>query len=359
MEEAVSPYGDGDGVQSGQGQQRHDARLPGPVKNDHGGVIGQLEQAGSPAAGKEGLVQRLQHALRVSGNFQSLRLVPYEGATVAARIGRAVLGQSARPGSGPNPVCLKVHCLGRFETSSDGNHVERWQSVKARSVFQYLLARRGQPVAKEILAEMLWPGCAPRVAGNNLKAAVYGLRRTLRDILGGGRTSACLLYVQGSYLISPEIDLWVDVDEFERHCALGRRFEKGHREPEAVREYEKAEALYRGDYLENEPCEEWTLMLREALIDSYLLVLGRLAEHSLRDFDYDGCIAYSQKILSKDPCREDAYRRLMTCHGRLNQRSRALRWYEICRRTVRTELDAEPDDETSALYHRLLKNQPI
>jgi DNA-binding SARP family transcriptional activator len=353
MEEAIIPHGGINNV------PQDTARLLRQVKNDYRGVQKQLEQVGSAVAEREGLVERLQHALHVSGNFQSLRLASSGAAAPVARIGRAILGQPARPGTGPKPVCLKVRCLGKFETSSDGKQVERWQSVKARSVFQYLLARPGQPVAKEVLAEILWPECAPRVAGNNLKAAVYGLRRTLRGILGSGRTSPCLLYLQGSYLIGPEIDLWVDVEEFKRHCALGRRFERGHRLPEAIQEYEKAEALYRGDYLENEPCEEWTLLLREALIDDYLFVLGKLAEHSLQDSDYDGCMTYSQKMLGKDPCREDAYRRLMTCHSRLSQRNRALRWYEICRRAVRTDLDAEPDTETSALYHRLLKNLPV
>ena len=128
---------------------------------------------------------------------------------------------------------------------------------------------------------------------------------------------------------------------------------------EAIKEFELAEALYRDDYLEDEPYEEWTLLRREALKDTYVTILGKLADHSIGAADYESCIIYCQKILVKDPCREDAYRRLMRCYSRLGQRNRALRWYEICRRTIQAELDTTPDRETTTLYHRLLRGEPI
>ena len=361
MEEESIPYVRSDGVDHASRGQWHDTiQLLRLVQSDYKGVRRQLEQVGSTIAERESLVsQRLQYALQVSGNFQTLRLVAYATGSPVAQIGKAILGQVTCPKIEPKSIHLRVCCLGKFETYSDLKRVERWQSVKAKSVFQYLLTRPRQPVVKEVLTEMLWPECDPRTAGNNLKSAIYGLRRTLDDILESNRDFPCLLFMQGSYLINPEIDLWVDVDEFQQHWALGRRFEKENKLPEAIREYEKAEALYRGDYLEDEPYEEWTLLRREALIDTYLLILGKLAEYSLKNADYDGCITYSQKILTKDPCREDAYRRLMTCYSRLRQRNRALRWYEMCRRTVQSELDTTPDHETSALYHQLLKNEPI
>ena len=207
--------------------------------------------------------------------------------------------------------------------------------------------------------EMLWPECDPRSAGNNLKAAIHGLRQTLGSIFEGKKGFDYMLFSQGSYLINPEIDLWLDVDEFERHWALGQRFEKDQKFSEAMRQYEMAETLYRGDYLEDEPYEEWTLLRREALKDTYLLILGKLADYSMNNGDYASCVTYSQKILAKDSCREDAYRRLMCCYNRLGQRNRALHWYEICRRIIKAELDAAPDPETSALHQRLLRNEPI
>lgn len=231
--------------------------------------------------------------------------------------------------------------------------------MKAKSVFEYLMTRPREPVVKDVLMETLWPDCDPQAASNNLKAAIHGLRQTLSRLFHKKESFPYVVFLQGSYLINPEVEWWVDVEQFDQHWVLGRRLEKEGKLAEAMREFEQAEALYRGDYLEDEPYEEWTLLRREALRDTYLIILGKLADHSMGTADYEGCIIYCQKVLTKDACREDAYRRLMRCYSRLGQRNRALRWHEICRRTIQAELDTTPDQETTALHHQLLRNESI
>jgi len=348
-----SDYGDG-----AQWQETiHLLRL---VQSDYQGTRNQLEKVTHALREKEAVVsQRLQYALLTSGGYQALCLVPYGAGTIVSQMGTAVLGGIARPSVLPSLMRLEVRCLGRFEVRSAWKPVERWQSVKAKSVFQYLMSRPKEPIIKDVLMETLWPECAPQAASNNLKAAMHGLRRTLSHLFHEKESFPYVLFLQGSYLINPKIELWVDVEEFEQHWVLGRRLEREGKVSEARREFELAEKLYRGDYLEDEPYEDWTLLRREALKDTYLIILGKLADHSMGTTDYESGIAYCQKILAKDPCREDAYRQLMRCYSRLGRRNRALRWYEICCRTIQAELDTTPDHETTTLYHQLLRDEPI
>jgi DNA-binding SARP family transcriptional activator len=63
--------------------------------------------------------------------------------------------------------------------------------------------------------------------------------------------------------------------------------------------------------------------------------------------------------LGKDPCREDAYRRLMCCYSRLEQRNRAIGWYRLCEKTIKRELEVSPDRSTFALYQKLLNDEYI
>ena len=329
------------------------------VQSDYQGARKQLEQVSHTLAEREALVsQRLQYALLASGGYRALCLIPYGTGTAENQMGKAILGGTIQHSALPGLMRLEVRCLGRFEISSGWKPVERWQSVKAKSVFQYLMARPREPIIKDVLMETLWPDCDPRSASNNLKAAIHGLRQTLSQLFGNKESFPYVHFLQGSYLMNPQVELWVDVENFERHWTRGRHFEKTDNLTEAVREYELAEALYRGDYLEDEPYEEWTLLRREALKDTYVTILGKLADHSMETNDYESCISYCQKILAKDSCREDAYQRLMRCYSRLGRRNRALRWYEICRRTIQAELDTTPDHETTALYHRLLRDEP-
>ena len=330
------------------------------MQSDYEGARAQLDRVSQSLADSESLLnERLQYALMESTGCRTLCLAPSQLGAAVSLLGGVVLGEIAPPRALPRTARLEVRCLGTFDVSSRGRSVIRWQSSKARTVFQYLLVRPGEPVPREILMEALWPECDPQAAGNNLKAAVHGLRQTLGGILDDGDAQAGILFVQGRYQLSRGVELWLDVDEFEQHWTAGRRLEKQGRPADAVLEFEAAAALYRGDYLQDEPYEEWTLLRREKLRDIYFAVAGRLADNAMSVGDYEAAIAYCQKVTDKDPCREDVYRRLMRCYSRLGQRHRALRWYEICRRTVRAELDAEPDPETEALYRRLLANEAL
>ncbi len=330
------------------------------MRHDYQGARKQLEQISLQLAEREALVnQHLQHVFLSSQGYHTLCLTEYQTDASVNRMGDIVLGEVVLPARVPSLTNIEVYFLGRFEVRSSIGQVDRWNSIKAKSVFQYLLMKPHQPTTREALMEALWPECTPQAAGNNLKAAVHNLRLTLNALFDEPESMQYIIFRQGSYLLNPEINLWTDVELFENCWAAGRKLEKEQKPAEALREFEKAEALYRGDYLEDETYEEWTLLRREALKDTYLMILSKLADHSLQIADYESCIHYSQKILAGDNCREDTYRRLMYCYAKLGQRNRALRWYDICCQTNKAELDAMPDNETSNLYYKILKDEAV
>ncbi|MBL7208511.1 MAG: winged helix-turn-helix domain-containing protein [Dehalococcoidia bacterium] len=262
----------------------------------------------------------------------------------------------------PLTTSFRAYCFGSFELHLNGRKLDKWPSLKAKSLLKFLMSRRGKVTAKDVLIETLWPNCNPEVGSHNLKSAVYALRQALgRNEANNDSKTYCPFVVlsERQYLIAPNLDLWVDVDEFEQSWIVGRRLEREGRTEEATRHYQSAEELYRGDYMEDEPYAEWTLLRREALKDTYLAILGKLANTSLRTAEYQNCITYCQKILAKDSCHEEAYRWLIRCYSRLGQRHRALQWYNLCVTTLRRELDTTPDRETTALQHQLVHQDPI
>lgn len=302
---------------------------------------------------------------RVAG--EQLRYLLDTVTTVATRIdGKKTgnIGEYNAPGSlvPPQMVFLRAYCFGNFEVYLNEKRLDKWSSLKAKSLLKFLISRRGKPVAKDVLVETLWPNCSPEVGSNNLKSAIYALRQALRQ--GGlnddNKTNYPFVqFSEARYMLSPKLGLWVDVDDFENVWTTGQRLEKQGDIEGAAKQYQLAEELYRGDYLEDEPYTEWTLLRREALKDVYLAVLGKLASISFRANDYEKCIMYSQKILSKDSCHEEAYRGLIRCYVRLGQRHRAQQWYNLCAATLKRELDSMPDRETKSLYHQLLDQDPL
>ena len=192
--------------------------------------------------------------------------------------------------------------------------------------------------------DALWPDPDTAPAGTALKVVVHRVRKLLRQTARHLEIQA----TEDGYRLDGA-DLWVDVEEFERSCVEARRHENEGQFGDAAACYARAATLYRGDFLEDVP-DEWVVLRRERLKDLYLLALARLTDAAFADLDYEQCIERCQQILAHDPCREQAYRVLMLCYAHLGQRGRVRRWYEVCVRTLRGELDVDPEPDTQATY---------
>jgi DNA-binding SARP family transcriptional activator len=205
------------------------------------------------------------------------------------------------------PPSLAVYCLGPFRVYQDDRLIADWPSGKGKCIFKYMIAKRGRPIPKDILMDLFWRDANPEAARNNLNVAIYGLRQAFRAVRPD---FAHILFQNDCYLLNPAMAVWVDVEEFEQRYGAGQSFERRGRLAEAMGEYEVAEGLYQGDFLEEDLYEDCLIPRREGLKDSYLVVLDRLSRYYLEEKRYVACIHVCQKILAKDDCREDAHRRL-------------------------------------------------
>lgn len=259
--------------------------------------------------------------------------------------------------SGPCTVdgpTLQIRCLGRFEVRRDGVLISEWRRDKARTLFKHLVDRR-HPVHRDILVELLWPESDSRAASNCLRVTLHALRQALGRASGTADALVDYVKLDGTNVsLNHHAGLWIDVEAFSENIEAGFRFERDHRMSEALRCYEAAEALYRDDYLVEDLYEDWTLVRREELKDQYLMIVTHLADACLTRRDQMGCIIRCHRILEKDPCREDAYCRLMRCYAELGQVSQALHWYDLCVLTLRKELDIAPSEQTTHMRELII-----
>lgn len=249
---------------------------------------------------------------------------------------------------------LRVCLLGPFSTSIDGQPLAAWPSNKAKALFKYLVTHRRRRVPREQLMEALWPGGDLEASSNSLRVAVHALRQVLAAASGRQEREAFILFEGNAYTFSCNLEFSVDMEEFERRWQVGRILAKEDDWDRATKEFEAAESLYQGDFLEDDPYEEWTLVRREALRDVQLAILGKLAESFFKLGDYEGCILRCQKILEHDTRREDVYQWLMRCHAGLGQPGRVRQWYETCVRIFEREFGLAPSRETRELYRQLM-----
>jgi DNA-binding SARP family transcriptional activator len=252
------------------------------------------------------------------------------------------------------PPSLVIYCLGPFRVYNNEQLIEKWPGHKCKSIFKYMIIHRKRPIHREILMDLFWRDADPEAARRNLYQAIYNLRQALQT---GDPEFPYILCEDSCYRLNPELELWVDSEAFTLHYQAGQRLERESPLHEAIIAYELAENLYEGEFLVEDRYEDWSLVHRENLKHKYLDILDRLSQHYFDQGQLAMCIISCQKILTKDNCREDAYRRLMRCYLRQGQCHLALRQYHLCVETLEQELNVPPMPATIELYHEIQKSR--
>jgi DNA-binding SARP family transcriptional activator len=250
---------------------------------------------------------------------------------------------------------LSAYTLGNFRlTINDGKLLES-PGGRALAVFKYLLTNQSHLVSRDVLMDTLWQDAEPNSARNRLNVALHSLRSALRSLT----KTPIVLFGEGNYFFNPDIQVWVDFEEFERHLQAGRQLEAAGQLPGAITEYEIAASLYQGDFLEEDLYDDWPVLPRERLRVAYLDVLDRLSQIYFGRSQYAASVALCQQILERDNCREDAHCRLMRCFSRQGQSRLALRQYQICVDALRQELDIDPEPATTQLAERIRRREAV
>ena len=251
---------------------------------------------------------------------------------------------------------VMAYLLGPFTLVVNGQPIEAWHGTRGRSVLKYLLAHHGRPVPRDVLMDAFWRDIGHAAARNSLNVALSNLRRTLRPALGDVQP---ILHEAGAYRLNPDLDLWVDVDEFEQRAERGFQLHAAGELAGAASELARATSLYRGPYQEDDPYAETAILTRDRLRVLFLEVLDQLGDVAFVQGRYDDCIALAQAMLGHDRCREDAHRRIMRCYGRQSRTDLALRQYQACVAALRDELDVEPSPASTELYAAIRQHRAV
>jgi len=245
---------------------------------------------------------------------------------------------------------VAAHALGPLEVRVGGHLVPRWNSLKARAVFQYLLVHQDRPTRRDVLMALQWPDHSHNSARNNLNVALYSLRNTL----GPGQVAQPILHRDGCYMLNPELDWWIDRNEFLSALDHARLARQAGRLENVVNSYHKAISLYRGPLFEDDCAGEWYLPEQRRLKDLYGQALERVAEIHFQLGELPEALQFCQLGLSHDQCSEAVHRLLMRCYASRRQQQLVSRQYQACSAALREELGVSPSDETTRLLHELI-----
>ncbi len=245
--------------------------------------------------------------------------------------------------AGPLSVLIRsapavaIQTLGEFRVIRDGIPIPNtaWQSKKARDLLKILVARR-RPTPRDQLMELLWPGVGPTVAGNRLSV----LLSTVRDVLQPHPAGEAPLTAADGAVSLDRAQVSVDVEDFLAHAHTAfDAYRTG--EPDATAQLLAAIAAHTGDFLENDPYQEWASAIAEEVRAAHIALLRALTVR-LRDAGAtDDAVRYTLRLLEQDRYDEQAYRTLIGVLFHAGRLGEARRHYQNYVRRM-AEIDVRP-----------------
>ncbi len=242
------------------------------------------------------------------------------------------------------PPKLTIRALGRIEVLIDGKVINNseWQTLVARDLFFCLLAHPAG-LTKEEVGLLFWPDAAPTELKTRFKNAIYRLRGALNQDV--------ILFENEIYRFNQGVDYEYDLEAFLQKVAEGKRTA----DPAArIEAYQAAATLYRGSYLPD-IVETWVWAERERVQQIFVEMMLRLAHLQFEAEDYQAALESCQRLLTDDPCLEDAHRLSMRIHAATGNQVGVARQFAQCQRALQEEIDAPPSRQTEELYALLMR----
>src|SRR5437868_8108150 len=247
--------------------------------------------------------------------------------------------------SGPGQ---RITAFGRTRVDTpEGPLRGEWLQQRPGQLLKYLVCERNRVVPADVIAETLWPGTGRQGLGN-VRYFMHALREKLEPERPRGGRSSFIVTVQGGYAIDRR-NVRVDADDFDEAISQGLEAASRSDDEFAGERLKDALALYRGDFLADEPYAEWALDERDRLHNLAGRALRALTKIMLGRHELDAVAEYLEQLAELQPLDGEAHRDLLAVWLAQGRRTEAARRYAIYRTRTLREFGEEPEFQLADL----------
>lgn len=238
---------------------------------------------------------------------------------------------------------VRFQLLGRFAAEIIGGSEQVDVSGRLRrALIGYLALQPDFSETRERLAALLWGDSPDAKARQSLRQLLLDLRREFEPV-------APVLKIDRDLVALDSNLIEIDAREFLALCRSA-----------GAADAERAAALYRGPLLDGvdgiEGFDGWLRTERARYEAAAAELFGRLARQADESRNGAQALAAVESLVALDPLREDAQRLRLRIVARYRGRDAALAQGDAMTRTLRAELDAEPEPETAAVIEEIRRS---
>ncbi|MEU2348459.1 BTAD domain-containing putative transcriptional regulator [Modestobacter sp. NPDC049651] len=275
---------------------------------------------------------------------------------VAARAAGPSREAAGPPRAPAGPADLRFRDLGGLRVLRRGEPVPLG-GARLAAALSLLLARAGERVPVDALAEAMWGDGARSRSSSTLDSHIWRLRRALEPERDRGAPSAVLQHEDGGYrlVVAPEA---VDSQVFTALADQARGLLAAGRAADAERCAVRALELWRGPPYPALADSADVRATVARLQETHDQLQELLAEAELATGAPDRALLQLEPALAANPLRERLWALRMLAQHRLGRPEEALRSYREVRELLLDELGLEPGPQLQELHARLLDGDP-
>lgn len=233
----------------------------------------------------------------------------------------------------------------------DGRRTEIvWRLRRALQAVAFLALSPDRRADKDTLIEAVWPEASAEAIRKNFHPVLSDARRSLAG--AGPQRDNVILFRQGIYALSPDVEWQVDVERSQRARAAGEELREA--DPKgALEAWNAAWKLYRGPFLAGFEAP-WIAARRDELRRQHLALLSEIGSlASTLDRTTEALDAY-RSVLLEEPYEERVHLSVMELYARQGRRDLVRKQFVRLQDYLK-ELGVEPLEETQRCYHRLMR----
>lgn len=254
---------------------------------------------------------------------------------------------------------LRINTLGRFdlEKGEQSLYAQTNHAKKIWELFAFLFTYRGKSFTPEALVDQLWLGESYQDPRATLRRQMHRMRKLLNETTLD--SDQFILFSNGSYRWNPQISVDVDVDVFESLIKQGEaHLNKSNYDPlAALKPFEQAIDLYKGDYLPDFTDQHWVFSVRHQYRRLYLKAVDYALQLQKSLNLSEAMIETASKAVQIDIYEEHFHHVYLDALLGQGNTKEALVHYEYITRFYYQEMGVSPSPQLKQLYKRLLAQQ--
>ncbi|MFF6017332.1 response regulator [Lysinibacillus fusiformis] len=240
---------------------------------------------------------------------------------------------------------LKIKCFGEFVVSYEGKPLH-WRTIKTKELFALLLLHLNTPVPRDTIIDNLWS----YTDFNKARVQLHTTVSYLRSSLSAYGFLEVIDYTNGCYILTLD---HIQCDANDLEIILNKKEQTG------KLDIESAEALlqdYRGEFMAT-MAYPWIASKANLMNKLFTQLLKELAHYYEQVQDVKNLERSLLIALELNPYSDQAVQPLIKHYANIGNRAEAIKIYRSFKRTLLSELNVLPMQETTTLFQTISEQE--